>query len=62
MASVGQWGAPASYGSAPKLENGSVNSSESNAKREAMERKLWYWNLACAIAHLVQAAVALGLG
>ena len=38
--------------------------SESGSKplREKHENNLWYWNLACAIFHGVQAAVALGLG
>jgi len=35
---------------------------EATAKRLASERRLWWWNLACGILHLVQAAVVLGIG
>lgn len=35
---------------------------DQNAKREAFEKKLWYWNLAMAIMHTVWAIACLGVG
>ena len=39
-----------------------ANSTAALDRRAAAERNLWYWNLACAIAHGVQAVAALALG
>lgn len=39
-----------------------AESNEAKALRKKHEEALWYWNLACAIFHGFQAAVALGLG
>lgn len=58
-------GTPAAYGSASAADSSakaSALSPEQLEKRERMEKQLWYWNLACGILHLVQAAAVLGIG
>lgn len=37
-------------------------SPEAAAARAVAERRLWWWNFSCALLHLVQAAVVLGIG
>lgn len=74
--SVANW-SPKSYGTAGETTNTTTTSApvvvppgglrkgnlpDDVTKREAVEKSLWWWNLSCAIAHLVQAAAALIIG
>ena len=60
---VASWGpsSPATYGASAN-KNSTTLTDVDEAKRTLVEKRLWWWNLTCAIAHLVQAAAALAIG